>query len=57
MGVIVIVKVVTGTNRAGQPRTVQPGNQEWVTIIKTINAQGNAIPPLVIFKTVMHQTI
>jgi hypothetical protein len=26
MGVIVTVKVVTGTDRAGRPRIIQPGN-------------------------------
>ena len=55
MGVIATAKVVTGTDRAGRPRTVQPGNQEWVTIIECINALGGSIPPLIIFKAVMHQ--
>ena len=55
MGVIATAKVVTGTNRAGRPRSVQPGNREWVTIIEAINALGVAIPPLVIFEAVMHQ--
>jgi len=26
MGVIITAKVVTGTDRAGRPRTTQPGN-------------------------------
>jgi hypothetical protein len=55
MGVIATAKVVTGTNRASRPRSVQPGNREWVTIIKAINALGVAIPPLIIFKAVIHQ--
>lgn len=55
MGVIATAKVITGTDRAGRPRTVQPGNREWVTIIETINSQGILIPPLVIFDAVMHQ--
>ena len=55
MGVIATAKVVTGTDRAGRPRTVQPGNREWVTIIECINALGDAIPLLVIFKAVIHQ--
>ena len=54
MGVIATAKVVTGTDRAGRPRTVQPGNREWVTIIEAINALGVAILPLVIFKAIMH---
>jgi len=55
MGVIATAKVITGTDRASRPRIVQPGNREWVIIIETINARGDAIPPLVIFKVVMHQ--
>ena len=45
MDVIVTAKVVTGTDRAGRPKTVRPGNREWVTIIGCINARGVAIPP------------
>jgi len=55
MGVISTARVVTGTDRAGRPRTVQPGNREWVTIIECINAMGASIPPLVIFEAIMHQ--
>ncbi|OCK77726.1 hypothetical protein K432DRAFT_460006 [Lepidopterella palustris CBS 459.81] len=55
MGVVSIAKVVTGTDRAGRPRTAQPGNREWVTVIEAVNAQGIAIPPLVIFEAVIHQ--
>jgi hypothetical protein len=55
MGVIATAKVITRTDRAGRPRLVQPGNQEWVTIIKAINTLGVAIPPLIIFKVVMYQ--
>jgi hypothetical protein len=56
MGVISTAKVVTGTDRAGRPRTIQPGNREWVTVIETINTRGNTIPPLVIFEAVFHQS-
>ena len=49
MGVIATVKVVTGSDRAGRPRTVQPGNREWVTLIEAINTRGLTIPPLVIW--------
>ena len=47
MGVIATAKVVTGTDRAGRPRTTQPGNREWVTVIETVCARGFSIPPLV----------
>jgi len=54
MGVITTAKVITGTNRASRPRITQPGNREWVIIIKYINALGVVIPLLIIFKVVMH---
>jgi hypothetical protein len=55
MGIIGTAKVVTGTDRTGRPRTIQPGNREWSTIIECINALGGEIPPLVILQAVMHQ--
>ena len=55
MGVIIIAKVVTGTNKAGWPRLIQPGNKEQVIIIECINAIRGLIPPLIIFKAIMHQ--
>jgi hypothetical protein len=33
MGVIRTELVVTGTERRNRPKTVQPGNREWVTVI------------------------
>ncbi len=55
MGVIATAIVVTGSDRAGRPRTTQPGNREWVTLIETIGARGSLVPPLVVFEVVMHQ--
>lgn len=55
MGIISTSKVVTGTDRAGRPRTVQPGNREWVTAIEAISACGYLVPPLIIFEAIMHQ--
>lgn len=55
MGVITTVKVVTGTEKRGRARTVQPGNREWVTVVHGINAKGWAIPPLIILKAKLHQ--
>jgi hypothetical protein len=57
MGVISTAKVVTGTDRAGRPRSTQPGNREWVTVIEAVGALGFTVPPLVIFEAVMHQGI
>ena len=55
IGVILTAKVITGTDRGGRPRTTQPGNREWVTVIEAIYTRGFSIPPLVIFEAVMHQ--
>jgi hypothetical protein len=55
MGIIATSKVVTRTDRAGRPRTVQPGNREWVTAIEAISATGYLVPPLIILEAIMHQ--
>jgi hypothetical protein len=47
MGVIASGMVVTGTDRRGRPKSVQPGNREWITVIQAINAEGQAIPPFI----------
>jgi hypothetical protein len=57
MRVIATAKVVIGADRAGRPRTTQPDNREWVTVIKTINSRSIAIPPLIILEAVMHQAV
>ena len=46
MGQISQGAVVTGSERRGQPKAVQPGNREWTTVIQGVNAKGWAIPPL-----------
>ncbi|RKK79343.1 hypothetical protein BFJ71_g16262 [Fusarium oxysporum] len=48
MGVIASGMVVTGAERRGRPKAVQPGNREWITVIQGINAEGQAIPPFII---------
>ncbi|RKK08360.1 hypothetical protein BFJ66_g15418 [Fusarium oxysporum f. sp. cepae] len=48
MGVIASGMVVTGAERRGRPKSVQPGNREWITVIQAINAEGQAIPPFII---------
>ncbi|KAF6527705.1 hypothetical protein HZS61_008007 [Fusarium oxysporum f. sp. conglutinans] len=40
MGVIASGMVITGTDRRGRPKLVQPGNWEWITVIQAINAEG-----------------
>ena len=48
MGMISSGVVVTGSERRGRPKSVQPGNREWVTVIQAINAEGWAVPPFII---------
>jgi hypothetical protein len=50
MGVIGSRMVITGSERRQAPKSVQPGNTEWVTAIVAANASGWSIPPFVIFK-------
>jgi hypothetical protein len=40
--------VITGAERRGKPKSVQPGNREWVTVIQAINAEGQAIDPFIV---------
>ncbi|KAI9043448.1 uncharacterized protein KD926_003599 [Aspergillus affinis] len=56
MGVASTAKVVCGAeSRESNARSVQPGNQEWVTAIITISAAGVVLPPQIIFAGKMQQ--
>jgi hypothetical protein len=48
MGKIMAQLVVTGSERRGRPKGLQPGNREWATLIAAINAGGWAILPFLI---------
>ena len=54
MGVVRLERVVTGTDKRNRPKTIQPGNREWVTIIQGIGALGQIILPLIIFAGKQH---
>jgi hypothetical protein len=56
MGVISTAKVITGAERSRRPVSVQPGNREWVTAIDCICADGQSIPPVIIFEGKVHQS-
>jgi hypothetical protein len=56
MGVISTAKVITGAERSRRPVSVQPGNREWVTAIDCICADGQSLPPVIIFEGKMHQS-
>jgi hypothetical protein len=57
MGVISTSKVITSSDRNGRPRTTQPGNREWVTVVEAVNAKGWALPPFIIFAAKLHQMV
>ena len=54
MGVISTAKVVTASDRALRPVTIQPGNREWVTAIECISSDGWSLPPMIILKGKTH---
>jgi hypothetical protein len=57
MGVAHTAKVITSSrHRTSRVRAVQPGNREWVTVIKCINASGWSLPPMIIFSGKVHQS-
>lgn len=54
MGKITTQLVVTGSERRGRPKAIQPGNREWATLIAAINAAGWSIPPFIILTGQYH---
>lgn len=54
MGKITTQLVVTGSERRGRPKAIQPGNREWATLIAGINAAGWSIPPFIILTGQYH---
>jgi DDE superfamily endonuclease len=54
MGVISTRLIITGSERRQAPKSLQPGNIEWVTTIVSANASGWAPPPFIIFKGKQH---
>ncbi|KAJ8117393.1 hypothetical protein OPT61_g1382 [Boeremia exigua] len=54
MGKITTQLVVIGSERRGRPKTVQPGDREWVTVIAAINAAGWSVPPFLVFAGKYH---
>ena len=54
MGKTTTQLVVTGSERRGRPKSIQPGNREWVTAIAAINAASWSVPPFLIFAGQYH---
>ncbi|TVY75234.1 hypothetical protein Focb16_v005541 [Fusarium oxysporum f. sp. cubense] len=46
--------VITSSERRGNPKSVQPGNREWATVIQAINAEGQAIDPFIVVTGEFH---
>jgi hypothetical protein len=49
IGIICAQMVFTDSEKRTNPKKIQPGNRDWVTIIQGICAAGWAIPPFIIF--------
>jgi hypothetical protein len=56
MGVASTAKVITGSERSRRPVSVQPGNRKWLTAIDCICADGQSLPPVIIFEGKLHQS-
>jgi hypothetical protein len=56
MGMLSSAKVVTSSERSSQPRTKQPGNREFVTVIQGVCATGWTLPPYMVVKGKFHLT-
>jgi hypothetical protein len=54
IGVISIIKVVTGSERRVRPNLIQPGDREWVTLIQSIYTARYTTPPFIIYKGRVH---
>lgn len=54
MGIIFAYIVVTSSDGRGKAKLAQPGNREWATVIRGVNAQGWAIPLFIILAAQYH---
>ena len=54
MGQIASSMVVTGADRDGKRKKVQPGNREWTTAIQGVCADGWCVPPFIAVKGKTH---
>jgi hypothetical protein len=49
MGKISSQLVVTGSEKPGKRKKLQPGDREWVTLVQGVGATGKRTPPFLIF--------
>jgi hypothetical protein len=50
MGISATTKIVTQSFYTGRRGVLQSGNRECVTVVESIGASGQALPPYIIFK-------
>jgi hypothetical protein len=55
IGIIATTRVVMMSENIGKPVILQPGNQEWITNIKAVNAAGWALPLIILLKAKIYQ--
>jgi hypothetical protein len=49
VGKITSQLVVTGSEKPGKAKKLQPGDRNWVTLVQGVRARGKRIPPFIIF--------
>jgi hypothetical protein len=54
MGIASTARVITRSEKQIRPKTKQPGNREWVTVVHSINALGWSIAAFIIVKAQNH---
>jgi hypothetical protein len=54
MGMIQATMIVTGSERRGRAKSVQPGNREWSTAICCVNGEGWSLPPFLLLQGAYH---
>jgi hypothetical protein len=55
MGIMTSYKAVTDARSKKCPKSIQPGNRQWATVIECIGAQGYVVPSFIIFATASHK--
>ena len=49
IGKILSQSVITGSDKPGTSKRIQPGNREWVTLVQAVRATGKRIPAFLMF--------
>ena len=54
MGIIRFYIIIIHSDHIGKPKTIQPGNREWVIAIDNIVGNNYIIPPFLMVKGRFH---